>query len=212
VTSFLQAGDLAEASRLLLKCALRRAGRTSGLIGIRVENHLHVLALHGTPEAGSTAGVTLASTGAALERGPAERPAGDFDGSPAANGLAGFEIVHDREGVGWLGMIGRPPRATPDDAKSIEQLSRSAGVSYSFDRLKDREAESRHWRETAERTVDVLVEEISTQHEADRIIGSSKALRDVIEQAERVAETVGTVLILGEPGTGKDCSRTPSTS
>jgi transcriptional regulator with GAF, ATPase, and Fis domain len=209
MTTFLQSGDLGQASRLLLQAALRRAGRTCGVIGMRAGDGLRVLALHGTPEAGSPARETLASIGAALERGPVERPAGDFggnlDGRSAANASwAGFAIAHGDDVIGWLGMLGPPPELGADAAESIEQLLRSAGVLYSFDRLKHREAESRQRRETAEQTVEVLVEEISTRHQADRIIGNSKSLRDVIAQAERVAATVGTVLILGETGTGKE--------
>ncbi len=209
MTSFLQSGDLAEGSRLLLECALRRAGRTCGVIGMRVGDALRVLALHGTPPTGSPAAVTLASIGASLRHGPVERPDSDFggnldDGRTADGNWAGFRIAHGDEAVGWLGMVGPAPELDADDAESIEQLLHSAGVLFSFDRLKHREAESQQRREAAEQTVGVLIEEISTQHQADRIIGSSKALRDVIAQTERVAATAGTVLILGETGTGKE--------
>jgi formate hydrogenlyase transcriptional activator len=38
----------------------------------------------------------------------------------------------------------------------------------------------------------------------DEIVGSSAALRRVLSQAEKVARTDSTVLILGETGTGKE--------
>jgi DNA-binding NtrC family response regulator len=42
------------------------------------------------------------------------------------------------------------------------------------------------------------------QHGFEGIIGTSAALRDALEQVERVAPTESTVLILGETGTGKE--------
>ena len=38
----------------------------------------------------------------------------------------------------------------------------------------------------------------------EQIIGDSRALQSVLEQAERVASTDSTVLVLGETGTGKE--------
>jgi transcriptional regulator with GAF, ATPase, and Fis domain len=49
-----------------------------------------------------------------------------------------------------------------------------------------------------------LREEIELQHRHGEIIGKSQAVRQMLIQAEQVAKTDSTVLILGETGTGKE--------
>jgi transcriptional regulator with GAF, ATPase, and Fis domain len=49
-----------------------------------------------------------------------------------------------------------------------------------------------------------LREEIKLQHKHGEIIGKSNTIKYVLSQAEQVAETDSTVLILGETGTGKE--------
>lgn len=49
-----------------------------------------------------------------------------------------------------------------------------------------------------------LEEELNTEHRFEEIIGESVGLKRVLKQAETVAGTDVTVLILGETGTGKD--------
>src|SRR6201997_2469494 len=49
-----------------------------------------------------------------------------------------------------------------------------------------------------------LREEIRSEHNFGEIVGSSAALREVLEKAERVAPLDSTVLIYGETGTGKE--------
>ena len=49
-----------------------------------------------------------------------------------------------------------------------------------------------------------LQEEIRAVHNADEIIGNSRALRDALDKVPLVADTDTSVLILGETGTGKE--------
>jgi formate hydrogenlyase transcriptional activator len=51
---------------------------------------------------------------------------------------------------------------------------------------------------------DYLIEEIRTDHDFEAIIGQSAALKRILKQAELVAPTDSTVLIMGETGTGKE--------
>jgi transcriptional regulator with GAF, ATPase, and Fis domain len=49
-----------------------------------------------------------------------------------------------------------------------------------------------------------LREEIESEHNVEHIVGSSPALRQVLQQVELVAATEANVLVLGETGTGKE--------
>ena len=49
-----------------------------------------------------------------------------------------------------------------------------------------------------------LEEELRTEYNFEEIVGESRGLRTVLKQAETVAPTEATVLILGETGTGKE--------
>jgi len=49
-----------------------------------------------------------------------------------------------------------------------------------------------------------LEEEINTEHNFEEIVGTSPALRKVLQKVSQVAPTSSTVLIQGESGTGKE--------
>jgi formate hydrogenlyase transcriptional activator len=49
-----------------------------------------------------------------------------------------------------------------------------------------------------------LTEEIRTEHDFEAVIGQSPALKRILKQAELVAPTGSTVLIMGETGSGKE--------
>jgi PAS domain S-box-containing protein len=58
--------------------------------------------------------------------------------------------------------------------------------------------------ETARRDADYLREELRSIHNFEEIVGRSPALRRVLADVERVADTGASVLLLGETGTGKE--------
>jgi transcriptional regulator with GAF, ATPase, and Fis domain len=49
-----------------------------------------------------------------------------------------------------------------------------------------------------------LREEVELRHKHEEVIGQSESIRAALRQAEQVAETDATILILGETGTGKE--------
>ena len=64
--------------------------------------------------------------------------------------------------------------------------------------------ENEKLRQRLERENVYLREQVTLKYRHRRIIGRSKALKKVLSEAERVAETDAPVLLLGETGTGKE--------
>jgi len=65
-------------------------------------------------------------------------------------------------------------------------------------------AENAHLREELERERDYLREEVNVAMNFGRIIGRSRALKNMLAQVEAVAHTPANVLVLGESGVGKE--------
>jgi transcriptional regulator with GAF, ATPase, and Fis domain len=72
------------------------------------------------------------------------------------------------------------------------------------EQLQARLAEIEGLRRRLEEENVYLREEIRLEHGHDDIVGQSDAMKGVLAQAEQVAQTDSTVLILGETGTGKE--------
>jgi PAS domain S-box-containing protein len=70
--------------------------------------------------------------------------------------------------------------------------------------LRDALGENLRLRELLEAENIYLREQVEVQHAHDEIIGQSEAIRRTLSEAERVASSDSTVLLLGETGTGKE--------
>jgi formate hydrogenlyase transcriptional activator len=86
--------------------------------------------------------------------------------------------------LGFLGLVASIVASAVDNALNFEQLTL----------LKNRLAQEKI----------NLEEEIRTEGGFREIVGGSKALQQILEQARTVAPTDSAVLILGETGTGKE--------
>ena len=116
-----------------------------------------------------------------------------------------FRVVQPDGKVLWLsskgGLIrsveGRPERMLGANIDITERK-------LAEESLKSALAEVRQLRDQLHAENVYLQEEIRVASNFDEIIGRSKALRKVLTQADQVATTNTTVLILGETGTGKE--------
>jgi formate hydrogenlyase transcriptional activator len=94
------------------------------------------------------------------------------------------EAAFSQEDLDFLTQVASQVAIGVENALNYQQLAES----------RERLAEER----------DYLIEEIRTDQDFEAIIGQSPALKRVLKQAELVAPTDSTVLILGETGSGKE--------
>jgi transcriptional regulator with GAF, ATPase, and Fis domain len=116
-----------------------------------------------------------------------------------------FRICRPDGKVLWLSSKGGLVRAT--DGRPERMLGVNIDITerkLAEESLKSALAEVRQLRDQLHAENVYLQEEIRVASNFDEIIGRSKALRKVLTQAEQVATTDTTVLILGETGTGKE--------
>jgi PAS domain S-box-containing protein len=118
---------------------------------------------------------------------------------------AEYRIVRPDGSIRWVLSRGRPYPA------SARHAARLMGVSIDITERKHMEqelqsklAEIDQLRQQSERENIYLRQEARLHLEHKDIVGSSKALTMVLAQAEQVAPTDSTVLLLGETGTGKE--------
>ena len=116
-----------------------------------------------------------------------------------------FRVVRRDRGVLWISSKGRLIRSASG------QPQRMIGVDIDIterklaeEALKSALAEVRELKDRLHPENIYLQEEIRVASDFGEIIGRSEALRKVLRQAEQVASTDTTVLILGETGTGKE--------
>jgi formate hydrogenlyase transcriptional activator len=116
-----------------------------------------------------------------------------------------FRVVRPDRGVLWISAKGRLIRSASG------QPQRMIGVDIDIterklaeEALKSALAEVRELKDRLHEENIYLQQEIRVASDFGEIIGRSEALRKVLRQAEQVASTDTTVLILGETGTGKE--------
>ena len=152
------------------------------------------------------------SPGAAFRAG---RP-GIFAAPPAAihreaariNAKEGFQsgcfvpLMREDRRLGVLHLLDRRAGAFSEaDAEFLGQVGNQVAIALE-NALRYREVNELRTRLAEERSY--LRSEIHTEHEFEEILGESPGLRQALAQAETVAPTNSTVLVLGETGTGKE--------
>jgi formate hydrogenlyase transcriptional activator len=104
--------------------------------------------------------------------------------------------------LGVLHLLDRRAGAFSDaDAEFLAQVGNQVAIALE-NALRYREVNELRTRLAEERSY--LRSEIHTEHEFEQILGESPGLRQALAQAETVAPTNSTVLVLGETGTGKE--------
>jgi len=122
-------------------------------------------------------------------------------GGKMASGCAAPLIFRDRV----LGVIGikstRPHAFSEEDAELFGQVANQVAIAVE-NALAYNEIET--LKNKLEKEKLYLEEEIRTEYNFEEIVGSSRVLRQALQQVETVASTDSTVLISGETGTGKE--------
>jgi PAS domain S-box-containing protein len=116
-----------------------------------------------------------------------------------------YRVIHSDGTMRWLVGLGRPHSGTAG------RTDRLMGVTIDItdrklleEQLRDRLNEIERLKEQLEKENVYLREEVNLLFEHNEIVGESEAIRQVLVNAEQVAPTDSTVLILGETGTGKE--------
>jgi formate hydrogenlyase transcriptional activator len=104
--------------------------------------------------------------------------------------------------IGTLNLGGLRDRAfSPADVDFLSQVAKQIAIGVE-NALNYEQVSAARERLVEERNY--LNEEIRTEHDFEAVIGQSPALKRILKQAELVAPTGSTVLIMGETGTGKE--------
>jgi transcriptional regulator with PAS, ATPase and Fis domain len=110
--------------------------------------------------------------------------------------------------VAVLSFFSRVPSAySPSDAVVACRIADHVALALSHQRLAEeaeRTAEARERASMLARRVEGLIAEVQSLGGHRRIVGESKAWKDVLRHATQVASTDTTVLLLGDSGTGKE--------
>ncbi len=111
-------------------------------------------------------------------------------------------LARENRKLGVLHLLDRRPGAFSEaDGEFLEQVGNQVAIALE-NALRYREINEMRTRLAEERSY--LRNEIRTEQEFEEILGESPGLRQALMQAETVAPTNSTVLVLGETGTGKE--------
>ena len=143
-------------------------------------------------------------------RKPVISSASDYEKMPSLRRFAdaglksgcAVPLISRNRALGVIGISSRQEAAfTLEDAELLRQIANQVAIAVEnalafreIDALKNRLEEEKLY----------LEEEIKSEYNFEEIIGSSLALRRVLQEVETVAQTESTVLIYGETGTGKE--------
>ena len=118
-----------------------------------------------------------------------------------------YRYLHPTQGEKWIRHVGahRQPRRRGLGAHVVRCGARHLGASAApRRRCESRYAEIARLKDRLEAERDYLKAEIGASRMHEEITGQSAAIRKVLRQAEQVAPTPSSVLVLGETGTGKE--------
>ena len=130
--------------------------------------------------------------------------------SAGSNSLVSLPLQVGGQVVGILnfGTLGRERQWQPDVVnrfRLIAQVFAGALARKRADRdLRAALSEVEHLRDRLRDENEYLKREVISLHGTSEIVGNSQPLKDVLAQAQLVAATGATVLLLGETGTGKE--------
>ncbi len=123
---------------------------------------------------------------------------GSRAGEPVATISAPIRSRGKPVGVMHLELDRPDRRATPDDLEFVMAVCDALGVA--LENLSTREALSSRLATTADENEQLR----QKLRQETRMVGSSPAIRGILEQIDRVAGTRATVLVRGESGSGKE--------
>jgi transcriptional regulator with GAF, ATPase, and Fis domain len=136
-----------------------------------------------------------------LQRGPRDwlvQP--DWAEAEAIESFAGQPLAFRGQVLGVVALFSRR-RLEVEDLKWLRVFADHAAVAIANARAFE---EIERMKERAERERDYLREAVRTALQQDNIVATSDKMKRVLEQAEQVAQTDSSVLILGESGVGKE--------